>query len=315
VNKTNIFTGLNDVQVGDFIIWDETIKTNPDEYSGTTPIDVGYPRHMAYVEKVTRSVSDPTIVQNILVSEMNWGKDLDSCGDTDMWGRQSERVIWNPSGTTSGITGTIYYPELKTFAPKPTGDKDVNESYASCENADWAVCVEKHWSQVKIYRPYNVDVEQDGSHLVTNINIASDPTFPVCTTGFPKKLDDARIKEIATNLGITLADMQAYDANAKMDTVSIRNYVNTMMAQGKYNPLTVINDGDNNPDNDIWKLLATPGTYPYDEVEKFLNNPLTGALDRCDPPVLYPGTSEPFRNNFPKVRDDAIKKAGAHTYQ
>jgi len=104
---------LDNVQVGDFITFDETLRYNPSFNGG---IDPGFPRHIAYVEKVQRyngkdedKKGKPVMIE---VSEMNWGKNLDSCGNTNMWGIDTRRKIYRPTCSSNDKTCPIgYWPE------------------------------------------------------------------------------------------------------------------------------------------------------------------------------------------------------------
>lgn len=194
--------GLDDVRVGDIIIWDEEIK-----YLG---VGVGYPRHAAYVEEVVYSeltvlkpildlIDDKSFVIEtpvantgkkisvtvdfklkpkgkplyITVSERNWGKHPDTCGNTTRWGRVSTRIIVPP--TCSPITyasGQCEYGAVSTGTDLSDftqvddlgnnllgllGAKGTVDKFSSCQNSDYAICTELYWDQVKIYRPYKFD--------------------------------------------------------------------------------------------------------------------------------------------------------------
>lgn len=112
------YGGLEVAEPGDFMIYDEEIPLATGDMAGE---DARYPRHVAYVEEVDL---DKGIVT---VSEMNWGKDLDSCGNTDRWGLVTTRRIFRD-------------------------DEDINPELL-CNNPDWLDCYEPNWYYIKIYRP------------------------------------------------------------------------------------------------------------------------------------------------------------------
>lgn len=251
------FKGLSNVIVGDFIYWDETISS---QVNGLD-FDAGYPRHMAYVEKVDRVKGDDgrMHVVSITVSEMNWGKNLDSCGNTDMWGKTSYRVIKNPTLDILENFITEVIPVAKVLVPfnsaliPELGIKQPTEKYASCNNADWAVCVEKYWDQVNVYRPYRLDVIgcYDDNVLKGRANIKilnntanADPNYPTSNTGpitsgscfksgasyldLPKPLTNERILALVTQKNITnIPDTRTADAS---DTINIQTVMQTAIS-------------------------------------------------------------------------------------
>lgn len=122
--------GLDQVKEGDFGITDETI----DIVSKTGASDARLRRHGFYVKKVVRSGNLQGNQQSpvaLEVMEMNWGKDLDSCGNTDRWNMVTER--------------TIYRSQV---VPLPGGIQPLGP----CDNPDLTFCYEPNWDRIKIYR-------------------------------------------------------------------------------------------------------------------------------------------------------------------
>jgi hypothetical protein len=352
------FKGLSDVRVGDFIYWDESISTKVNGLD----FDIGYPRHMAYVEKVNRLKGDDgkMHVVSITVSEMNWGKNLDSCGNTDMWGKTSYRVIKNPGLDPGNNTEVV--PIAKVLVPLPgVKIKKPTEKYASCNNADWAVCVEKYWDQVNVYRPYKLQVvgcydngilKGRSNYKLHNLTGNPDPSYPAISTqavtsgscfkqnasylNLPTPITNERILALATSKNITnIPDTRTTDnsdvINIQTDMQTAISEYNTAYANSININLSASDIADakvatsvasskiqklrnmlseyvkNNytaqqliADDTLWKLTITKSDiYALDEVENYLNNPLFGTLNRCDPPVT-------LRDNFNEVYQDTI---------
>jgi len=328
--------GLSQVMVGDIIFWDESISY---KLSSGAFMDAGYPRHAAYVETVERSAPDKNLdgsiktastVTSVTVKEMDWGKNLDSCGDTDMWGRETSRIIKKPGDdVTSSVSNpaieTVPTPSITTLGgsalpliPTPATSanpiKGPTNSLASCQNADWAVCVEKFWDQVSIYRPYKVVLDSDKLLDSTTADPAytSDSCSPTATN-YPKILNEARIIEIAEAEGIPLAaaGSEPTEGQVARDSDAISKYVFDQNSPIDPSTGALLPSVSGYSKEEImyksqkWKLLVDPtqAAYPIDEVQKFMSNPLSGALDRCDPPVES-------RENFTSVVRDAENLAG-----
>ena len=127
---TSAYAGLSLAKPGDFMLYDEEIKVGQGPQAGE---DARYPRHVAYIDEVTLDKYGEPII--IMVSEMNWGKNQDSCGNTDRWGLVTTRRIYRDQ-------------------------QDVVEGQL-CSNPDYADCYEPNWWNIKLYRPtldvYNQD--------------------------------------------------------------------------------------------------------------------------------------------------------------
>ncbi len=142
-----IYAGLSEARPGDLIIWDETSDNATNGHR--------YRRHMAFVEKamkgdnqpVADNFGDPTNyredVHFLEVSEYNWGKNLDSCGNTDRWRVRTKRRIYSPHYPNG-------YPHDGTVAE-------------NCLDPDAMRCVEQNWDRIKVYRP-----RYDMSHMCAN---------------------------------------------------------------------------------------------------------------------------------------------------
>ncbi len=297
------FKGLSNVMVGDIIYWDESISA---KVNGKQ-LDAGYPRHMAYVTAVDRGDdgSENHIPRYISIEEMNWGKNLDSCGNTDMWGKKTSRVIHNPnikynvsvnSIVETNLTGQPSTVILPMRAGSPV------DKYASCQNADWAMCVERFWDQVSVYRPYTISlaqsVQEDSNQMNITYNVQQDPAYTqaICSAvsaAFPKVLSESRQKVIALEAGVPQSVIDK-------GMPSVRQYVRQKIEEGAdgYDLNEVMYRGDK------WKVFVeNHSLYAADEVEAFLSNPLFGALDRCDPPAE-------LRSNYSSVITDAMRKSG-----
>jgi len=121
------YLGLSEAKVGDFMIYDEEIMNRE-----IGAVDLRYRRHIAYVERVSNGM--------ISVSEWNWGKNLDSCGNTDRWKTLSYRRIYQ-------------------------GAQEVPADQV-CDNPDWANCYEANWKWIKLYRPdLDIQVPDDGDAM------------------------------------------------------------------------------------------------------------------------------------------------------
>lgn len=116
--------GLDNVMVGDIIMWSENIRytgfaaTNADGNAGgggATPapegIDAGYRRHVAYVEEVARDSKNKGKPKFIVVTEMDNGKNEDSCSTTDGWGIRQTRRIYKPTCSSDGGNDCPYEKE------------------------------------------------------------------------------------------------------------------------------------------------------------------------------------------------------------
>ncbi|MDX1948950.1 MAG: hypothetical protein SFT90_00430 [Rickettsiales bacterium] len=287
------FIGLDNVMVGDIIVWNENINH---KLSSGENIDAGYKRHVAYVEEVSRVENKAFTIK---VSEMNWGKNLDSCGNTNRWGRRTERTIVRPycasnvdpddckygaSIQKDGLLQQVGIPQLSSTA----GSVNL---FASCQNADWAVCVEKAWDQVQVYRPYKL------THTIENgvVNFAVDYDYfytnqtppanaNLCPNGYPKPITYDRLNNIAN--GVETADITIalpFDdetKNLKKDGKIILSEVKKYIEK-TYNVNEII-------ESNLWKfLVSTNGkNYAIDEVKACLFNAQNagGYYGRYDPP-------------------------------
>ncbi len=303
-----VVTGLDNVQVGDIVLWGEYINF---ELSSGEKIDAGYPRHVAYVERVNR-VPGTDFVESFEVSEMNWGKGQDSCGNTNRWGRVTRRTIKKPLCASNADANDCPYGKVEKEPMSLTEKPGTINTYASCQNADWAVCVEKYWDQVMIYRPLlltHTTQTVDGKDIHT-INGESDPQYyldnnnnPICLdhNEYPKPLTEPRFQKIM-NME-TDADGNHFGVRpdlvqALLDTSDIEKLKND---SGKFEPVLVrtrINNAYKAGDityeqfkDGLWKLMLTDddyarGYYAIDEVEAALFDAsnVGGAFGRCDPP-------------------------------
>ncbi len=99
------------------------------------------PRNPCEVKKLDDDGNELENVKKfIVVSEFNYGKNLDTCGNTDRWGVKTTRTIWEPGAENSPIEREC------------NGGIECLEKH-SCADPDNAICVEKNWRRVKVYRP------------------------------------------------------------------------------------------------------------------------------------------------------------------
>ncbi len=268
---------LDNVRIGDLVIWDEEIK-DLDPSGAGTGIDVGYPRHIAYVKDVER-VGD--IVIKFTVSEMNWGKLYDSCGNTNRWGIETDRIINRPI-CSSSATSCPYPVKAKSgglFGGRIRGTID---KYADCRNSDWYQCVEKYWDQVKIYRPLINDTGNYGDTI-------ADPEYTNTScderADFPRRISRGYVNSIADNIfttsGYTPSDTNLLKGdNGEYDPAKLKRHLEIKYRDGTLSMDKILDDSD------LWKLMITPsdyGKFYKDEVDEFLYNPVSGAADNCDP--------------------------------
>jgi hypothetical protein len=309
-------TGLDDVLVGDIIIWDETIQ-----YQG---IDVGYPRHAAVVVKVNRGdltdISNGSLVKrkprSIVVREMNWGKHMDSCGNTDRWGLMTERTIHKPICSSYSIGNAAEPCEYGEFFPPASDGTRIPgtiDKYASCQNSDWASCVEKYWDQVKIYRSYTsktgqkIPVSNDDLKYDTGYYDPSSQTCKSIDEEFPSILNSEWLNENARDIlsegGLEVdSDEIEYKGftslSGKIDRASTKAYLQSKYEDGEVSLQKVIRDSE------LWKLLVQKtNVYPFDEIQNLLFSPLDGVSGVCDPPLRK-------RKYFEKTLEDVRARCG-----
>jgi len=213
------YRGLSEARAGDFMIYDESIDT----------AETKYRRHVAFIESIN-VVDNP---EKIAVSEWNWGKNLDSCGNTDRWKVKTTRNIYKNESDT---------PKLSGKTPM-------------CDDPDMAECFEPNWKNIKLYRP-NLDVG----------NIQR----PVCDPStFPKKIllssnaeehlyAESLLPIISRENGITLSALEKmpFDqqtAELEKARLKVKTYYTLQQRI----------------DNDTWKLDAI-GYYDGREVRKFI---------------------------------------------
>ncbi len=152
------YEGLEHVAKGDFIIYDETILSHvgsgdmPDSNHPTQGVtdafadipdgfvDARYRRHIALVEKVNLSQNGDPI--SLVVSEWNWGKNLDSCGNTDRWKTLTVRTIYKDRQRYNFDGNPISCSEEPLLC-----------KYGPCDNPDYAECWEPNWYRIKLFRP------------------------------------------------------------------------------------------------------------------------------------------------------------------
>jgi hypothetical protein len=274
--KRTGYKGLDEVVAGDIIIYDEEITYEDANYKA----DAGYPRHVAYVERVNREPKcnyyDPIIHTaclnpnpnagrpiSIEVSEMNWGKNPDSCGNTDTWGIRTYRTI---------------------MRPKDLADKlDVRKQYyASCQNADWAMCEEKYWDKIKIYRPYTV---KDVSGLpVYKSDDDDNGGYNLCPSLNSKILN---FDEMKAKLNIS--------ANVQVDDFA------TATSADNLTPKEVFDDYDN--DGNLWlRKLNTFDAYDLRKVNKYLKDNIN-VIGVCDPAPAMRANKNDVWNDYKSAKD------------
>lgn len=169
--------GDNGAKAGDILIWDESI------IDVSTGEDARYRRHVAYVEErgFTKSPMQADAVnaplyEYIKVSEMNWGKYQDSCGNTDRWGVPTTRMI---------LKDPIVEAYKNACTNPREEDTGTDASFACfelykmpCDNPDNAVCYEHNHKKVKIYRP-SLDVGSSSKTAFQQCAKAPNPTKEV----------------------------------------------------------------------------------------------------------------------------------------
>jgi hypothetical protein len=125
------YGGLSEAKPGDLMIYDEDLTTlSSDEVDASGDplvLNARYRRHVAYVESVFRKSDNKSPVRWITVNEWNYGKNQDSCGNTDRWRTKTTRRI---------AKSTIDVPNTQP-----------------CDNPDWTECYDRNWSRIKLYRP------------------------------------------------------------------------------------------------------------------------------------------------------------------
>lgn len=294
--------GLDHVKVGDLLIWDEEITDNY-----IHDLDVGYPRHIAYVEEVTRvkdvlPLASPKLPMSIKVAEMNWGKIYDSCGNTNRWNVETRRTIHRP--VCSSLATSCEYEYRTLPDPNNPGFNIAGsiDKYADCRNSDWAVCVEKYWDKVKVYRPYMTTLDDE-------IDTIPDPAYhnSACEQGsLPQKINkDKQIEILEQLMSDNVLPSPAQEDSIKnnqgdYNMHEVRKYIYSLYNRGDLGLEYILYE------TDIWKLLVTEidyGKYYVDEVNQFLFNPLRGAADNCDPLPVH-------RSNFNSNLDEARELKG-----
>lgn len=168
------YQGLNEAEAGDFIIYDESITDS----SGA---DARYRRHIAFVESTSKD--DNGIPHKITITEWNWGKNQDSCGNTDRWKTRTSRNIFREEEN----------------APHPGGVVG-NVKYATCDDPDMKNCYEPNWNRIKIYRPKLDVVAENDEH----------PVRPICTKvadNFPERITHQKLDALGIPPTEHLKDM------------------------------------------------------------------------------------------------------------
>ncbi len=246
------YRGLSEAQVGDFMIYDETLKTKvlKRDASGdvimngllaeTEMVDARYRRHIAYVEEVHKD-PESNAVDYVRVSEYNYGKNLDSCGNTDRWKKMTVRKIYKSPGEE--------VPEDRT-----------------CDNPDWLICYERNWDRIKLYRP-SLDVD----------------SYPVCKT---KDEIDTIVSQMEDD-GATADDIALARTYAMPQRFTDERLDLTPVPGGPVTTMTPrIKDVQDDEmttdqilDSNAWKRYHL-GKFDAQEVDLFLKR----ARGYCDPP-------------------------------
>jgi hypothetical protein len=250
--KKSDYQGLNEARVGDIGFYDEELYDD---------MGVGYPRHAFYIKSVKRTgtasydfdgdgVNETTgDVVYVEVEEKNWGKHLDSCGNTDMWDRITTRKLWNPR-----------------FAA---------QNLASCANADWKQCKQFAFEKVKVYRPYYYNAAND--------QFISDPEYSSCAGNLPKPITrDNLVAKIVANIGENLV------SKAQNNGESAENYARRIIDSPDQflNSLSTNEIKQVLEDDWLWQVVGNKsGQYSARDVFKYLYSPVDGAVGRCDPPI------------------------------
>lgn len=173
-------SGDNGAKEGDILIWDETVLDDKGE-------DARYRRHVAFVERVGSDkfagVNDAPTYPYVEVSEMNWGKYQDSCGNTDRWGIPTNRKIYKTPIMELKTGGCTNNPGLE-------GENCFELYKMPCDNPDNAICYEHNHQRVKIYRP--------------SLDKNTPTAYPICKQGSPDP------KEIANGVKVFGAEIKDY---------------------------------------------------------------------------------------------------------
>lgn len=199
--------GLDNAKSGDILIWDETIK----EEDGS---DARYRRHVAYVESVYNDG------ETIHITEWNWGKNQDSCGNTDRWKTLTNRFIHKTD--TVEIDGS---------------------TRGHCDDPDMRHCYERNWDRIKIYRQ-SEDIS--GANPVCDIN-----TMPVRISGeylrsqnIPNKRELSADPSVKPSIrDVINSGTWKYDATGEYDAVEVEKYITENL--GKCDPPISVRTGVN----------------------------------------------------------------------
>jgi len=278
---TNQYRGLDEAERGDFMILDETIKSrrwvseehtdydaaDTANYPVDDRFDARYRRHIAYVESVTSHENDISGDVVIKVSEYNYGKNMDSCGNTDRWSKVTYRYLHKSDSHPNVV------------------DAAFNTKF--CSNPDWVHCYEPNWERIKLYRP-NLDVVRmfDNSGAGPFPPNQEDLPRPVC---YNKNWDGSVFVGgtnpnplVAANTQLTVTpDYQPFfpqkitnlGLDSRMDISGVLDPVPDKTALLGMSPQMAIATG-------AWKRQAL-GYYDDTEVRLFLDN----KVGRCDPPL------------------------------
>ncbi len=323
----HIFTGLDNARVGDILIWSEHIDFDL-KTAGET-IDAGYKRHVAYVEGVNRMPDGKPFTIN--VSEMNWGKHLDSCGNTNRWGRRTERNIIRPYCASSvdendcpykmSIKGREGLVQSIPGVPSVMPNAGSINLFASCQNADWALCVEKQWDKVLVYRPYKITHTLDnGEHKFTidYDEIYRNQTPPananLCPNGYPKPITYDRLMKIATAdaseagsvdaTALTKVPFDDLKENNKIILDKVQKYIRAAYQENKITKEEF--------EAGLWKFLINPNGnyYAYDEVKECLFNAANagGNFGRFDPPFNMIRSKDAIIEDYCAINNLSCKK-------
>jgi len=173
--KAAIKTNLNNAKPGDIVIWDADVIDN----TSRKP-------HVAYVENVRNrwscrqegysDCSDTgeyfgSMGPYIEVSEWNYGKFPDSCGNTDRWCLRTDRTLYKlkdafTAANFGGMTLGDFYP----------GDVRKYNRDLKCGDPSLKKCWENLWSRTKVYDP-KLDSDNRRNGYATAGDVGCDDTL------------------------------------------------------------------------------------------------------------------------------------------